>query len=318
MARLAKADKRQARTTSRAEFAPQIKQKRRGLHGEVKALRSEEAPLQSGLTSAAQTIRHSNLSGLDKAEQLQSIAGEQAAVPASIVNQEAGARETAHGEISDLQTSEAQSRASILAGLLTQQAEHAQSVQDEIAAEGRGNASALSLAEQEKQLGLGTYNQTPSVEEKAAAEKDEAETQHLEANGGLTPSEARTVHNEHEERHSERQAAQLSAKKILEGAKEGAIEGLPSDPKEWTAANFQELVPGVVALAKKYGTEINTTDAQHAVGAIEDHFKPQVSGQGGFGLIHHAAQLAATAVNHPSSSPAALLKLLAPASAPGY
>lgn len=313
MARINKQYQRTAANQARAEIAPQIQSKRRGLHQDVAALRSEEDPLQEGLSASLDTIKHSNIGGASRQELLASIAQQQASVPAGITSQIAGARENTGGEISDLQTQEAQQRASILSGLLTKAAEHKEGIQDEIAAEGRGNATALALAQQEKELGLGDYAPTPAQEQTPLEEQVEtAGLHHIQAEtaaeqakaegGGLTPSEQRTVAHEGEARKSEREAAQLSAKKLFEGAKAGEIEGVPADPKEWTQQTYAELVPAVVALSKKYGTEINTTDAQHALGAIQDHLQPQ-QGSLPFGLTQQLAAAAGAALSGHTQTP---------------
>jgi hypothetical protein len=288
MARLNRRYRQQAAQQARAEVAPVIKSKRRGLRHEVEALRSEEDPLNTGLENAAATIRHSGLTGADRDRVLETIAQQQAAVPESITSQITSAREDTGGEISDLQTQEAQQRASILSSLLAKAAETQAAAHAEVAAENRQRSGDIKQAELEKALGLGSYDQTPSPEEAVQIPKIEAETDLLGKNGGLTPSEARGVHAEHVEAHDELQAAHLSARKIFEDAKAGKIKGLGADPQEWDAATYSGLIPGVVALAKKYGTTIDTATAQKAVAAIQDHVE--------------GAQQPASVVNSPATA----------------
>lgn len=306
MARLQQQYRRQARTQARAETQPQIASKRRGLHATVAALRSEEDPLSEGLDAATAAIKHSNLSATDKALALKDFAERQADIPAGITSQIAGAREQTGGEISDLQTAQAQQSASILAQLLAAQATHQQDVQTEIAAEGRQSAGAISLAEQEKQLGLGSYAKTPTEEalEKAGLAKIEAETaktRNEAAGNGLTPYQT-LEHNERQTEHHD--TARLHAKLAFEAAK-----GELGDPHSWEPSTWQKIA----ALVEEKG-KVPTAAAETAVGAIRSHFEPPAGDP--FGIVGHFAHAAAGALSQPTAAPtstngaATLLSLL--------
>lgn len=298
MARLAQRYRRQARSQAAAEVNPQIRSKRRGLHAEVAALRSEEDPLKEGLDAATAAIKHSNLSATDKALALKDFAERQADIPAGITSQIGSARELAGGEISDLQAQRAQQSASILSGLLAQSAQHQQSVQDEIAAEGRQSAGAIQQAQLERQLGLGSYAKTPVEKQLEEAElgKIEAETaktQH-EANGsGLTPYEELQRHETQSEDHA---TAAHYAKEFLEKAKAGEIEGADADPKKWTEETWNHLVTAVHTAGK-----VPVPAAEKAVSAIRDHFEPQ--GGDPFGIVGHLAHAASSALSGPAAAP---------------
>jgi hypothetical protein len=293
MARLQQRYRQQARAQARAETQPQIAAKRRGLHAEVAALRSEEDPLTEGLDAATAAIKHSNLSATDKALAVKDFAERQADIPEGITSQINSARELAGGEISDLRTAQAQQSASILASLLAAQATHQQGVQDEIAAEGRQSAGDIAEAQQEKELGLGSYAKTPTEEalEKASLEKLEAETvktQHEAHGNGLTPYQQLERHETHAEDHD---TAALHAKLAFEAAK-----GELGDPHEWDGSTWQKIA----ALVEEKG-KVPTAAAEKAVGAIRDHFTPPPSDP--FGVVGHAAAAAAGALSQPAGAP---------------
>lgn len=294
MARLAQQDRRQARSQARAETLPQIKGKRRSLHSQVAALRSEEDPLQQGLAAAEAAIRRSGLSPTDKALALKDFAERQADIPASITSQIGSAREQTGGEIADLQSAQAAQSASILQSLLTAQAEHRQSVADEVAAEGRQSQNAIQQAELEKKLGLGDYSKTPAERaiEEADVGKIEAETAKAqrEAHGnGLTPYENLKTQERHAEDHD---TARLHAKLAFEAAKAEL-----GDPHSWDAPTWAKIA----ALVEEKG-KVPTAAAETAVGAIRNHFEPH-GGNGAFNFLNAAAHSAASALSRQAPTP---------------
>lgn len=312
MARINQRYRQQAARQARAEYLPQRKSARRSLHGESRALRSEEAPLEAGLEAAEKTIRHTQLTGADKAQLLASFAGQQAQVPEGIANQLSSAREQAAGTLSDLSAEEGASRGSILSGLLTAAATRQQEEASDVRGEERGVANTIKTAELEKALGLGDYATTPKTpteeaQEKASLGLTEADTAKArrEAHGnGLTPYEqaekTETTHEDHT-------TAAYWAKHFLEEGKSGKLPEVPADPKEWTAQTWNHLV-GAVAHEGK----VPVAAAEKAVGAVRNHFEPQ--GGDPWNIVGHLAQTAAGAVTHsaptPTTGAASLLSLL--------
>lgn len=312
MARLNRQYRRQAARQAHSEFAPQIKGARRSLHNRVTALESTEDPLNEGLDNAAATIRHSNLSATDKAQLLKSIAERQANVPAGIQSQIGGLREETAGTLADLRSEEGAQRGSILQGLLTAAAERQQQVQSEIAAEQRQSTTAIKQAEVEKALGLGDYAPSPAPshtpleerQERADLQNTHADTAKAEAEargGGLTPYQQLERQEQHREDHTD---AAHYAKALVEEARAGKIQGVPTDPREYTPQIWNELVTHVSQTGK-----VPVAAAEKAVQAVKDHFDPEPTG----GIVNVLAHAAAGAVAHSrpqTPSPQDLLRLL--------
>lgn len=256
-----------AQAQAAAEFNPQIQGVRRGAQHAIAGLKSEEDPLLAGIQAAEQQLMQSgNLTPRDQARATLEFSHDTAEVPQSIASQALTQREDAQQQIQDLVTARGQSEGSILSQLLTAAREHAQGIRDEENAEARGTAQDLIKAEQEKARHLGTY--APSPEELAKIH-----------HGGLTPTQSRAAHEDHEDANYWAHAYVKAAKETLQSPdadpkKKEALEaaGFTASPSDWGEQQWEELAQKVVEKTHKVDL------SQKAVHAVRNHF--QGSGQG--------------------------------------
>ncbi len=287
-----------ARQEAHAEAAPQIRGVRRGTRQEVRGLRSMENPLVEGVENQIDSLKSAGLRRPEYERAMEEAASSLAQIPAGISSQVLSAREAGNEAISDLKANEASSFHSLLSQLQLAAAEHAQKVQDEVAAEGRQNRNAITRGELEKQLGLGDYAPDPlDPLKQAEVGKVEAETnvlKHPNSAAALTPSERRGLSEDHA-------AAAHYAKQLFQEAKAGAFEeaGIGADPKAWDSQIWNGLVTHVAEKSK-----VPIPAAETAVSAIQDH----VRGPSALGALGSVAQAAGASVA-PAVLPPALAKI---------
>lgn len=273
--------RKSARQQAHAETMPQIQSTRRGVRQESRALRSMENPLVAAVENQIDALKHAGLRGPERERALESAAASLAAIPAGISSQVLSTHEAGNEAIGDLRTQEAAQAAALLSQLQTAAADHAQSQQDEIAAEGRQARNTIALEQQEKELGLGEY--APDALdplEQAQVGKVQAETEQLEhpdAASSLTPSERRGLSEDHT-------AAAHYAKEFFQKAKAGEIEGVDPDPKGWDSATWDHLVTAVAQAGK-----VPVGAAEQAVGAVQDHVRTAPTALGALGTVASAA-----------------------------
>lgn len=233
-----------------AEYAPQRRGVRRDIRGQVRSIRSSAPALEASLGRTADQLRHINLSAQDRAIALRELAMRQADVGASTALQEQQVRQQGHEQLVDLAAAEGQARSSALAQMQQAATERHQDLADERRAEVRQFKMDILKEQALKELGLGSY-------------ADDG------GRGGLTPTQRRAAHEEHDN-------AAFYAKQIFQASKHGLTDEktgevlVPPDPQKWDDSIWNQLVESV---AGKEGVD-SVEAAQRAVSAIRDHVQP--------------------------------------------
>jgi len=271
-----------AHSQAQAEYGPQKRAVRRETGSAVRSIRSMTPALEAALGLAEKGIRHAGLSPVDRALALSELANRNVDVAAGQALQIGQVRQDAHSQLVDLATSEGQAQRGYLGALQQEALKRQQGIADAR----RSNLEQFHLGIKEAEVlhHLGITSSGASA-------------------NGLTPTQQR-AHDQ--SKHN----ASFFARQYISAARHGLTdektgkEVLPPGPHNW---NDQQWNLFVEKVASKKGVN-SITDAQHAVGAIREHFQPTTGGPWGLGngllrAIAGAASSSASAAPAPQSQP---------------
>lgn len=239
-----------AHEQAQAEYGPQIAGVRRNTRSQVRSVRSSGPALEASLRRSAEQLRHAGLSPEDQAIALQELAHRIGDVGASTALQTQQIQQQGQGELVDLRQARGSAERSLLGQMQQSQAEHAEDRRDDALDATRDFKMDILKEMALKELGLGSY----------------ADDGNGNGGGGLTPTQRRAAHEEHDN-------AAFYAKQYFSASKDGITDPktgdvlIPPNPKQWDDTTWNALVEKV---AQQEGVS-SVEAAQRAVGAIRDH-----------------------------------------------
>lgn len=260
--------RRTAASQAHAEYDPQISGVRRNTRSQVRSVQSAGPAMEASLQRTGRQLEHANLDPRDLAIALRELAYRTTDVGASTALQTQQIREQGRGELTDLLAARGASEQSILGQLQQAQAEHAQERRDAAQDAARGVKMDILKEIALQKLGLGQYAD--------------------DGGGGMTPTQRREAHEEHDN-------AAFFAKQYFQASKDGVTDKdgnqlIPPNPKHWDDTTWNALVEKV---AGQEGVD-SVEAAQRAVGAIRAHVQPGYDSTAG-DLLKSLAGLATTA-----------------------